>query len=237
MNKRIGISLFIFLTVICLVSLGFNIYYIATKPLSAGGVFSLTKDSVVEVKAEKEGVGVSYGSGVIVSDDGLLVTNAHVVTYKELGESNSFEKVSVRLIDEQDFREVTVVKYDLDLDIAVLQLSCEREIKSIKIGDDEKVYYGDTVYAIGNMSNYGLSLTTGYVAIPHINVTYNGKTRNVIQCDLTISDGNSGGALINEKGELVGITTFRLKDQSNNVIYGIAYCIPINTVMEYIKNN
>ena len=84
------------------------------------------------------------------------------------------------------------------------------------------------------MSNYGLSLTSGIVAIPHVNVTYNQSKRNVIQCDLTISDGNSGGALINDKGELVGITTFRLKDQSNNIIYGISYCIPINVVMKYI---
>ena len=74
------------------------------------------------------------------------------------------------------------------------------------------------------------------ISFTHINVSYNGVTRNVIQCDLTISDGNSGGALVNFKGNLVGITTFRLKDQSNNIIYGISYCIPINTVLEYINN-
>ena len=93
------------------------------------------------------------------------------------------------------------------------------------------------MYAIGNLSNYGLSISKGIVSIPHINVTYNKITRNVIQCDLTISDGNSGGALVNSKGELVGLTTFRLKDQSNNIIYGISYCIPINIVLEYIENN
>ena len=75
------------------------------------------------------------------------------------------------------------------------------------------------------------------MAVSHINVTYNETTRNVIQCDLTISDGNSGGALVDSKGKLIGLTTFRLKDQSNNIIYGISYCIPINTVMEYIENN
>ncbi len=168
---------------------------------------------------------------------GTIVTNAHVITYKNLGQSYPFETISIRLIDEQDFRKIDIVKYDLDLDIAVLKLTCDRSLKPIKIGDDSKLDYGDKVYAIGNMSNYGISLTTGHIAIPHINVTYNNNTRNVIQCDLTISDGNSGGALIDENGKLVGITTFRLKDQTNNIIYGICYCIPVNTVMEYIKSN
>lgn len=236
MNKKVNICLLTLLTILCFVSLGFNIYFLATKPMSASGIFNITKNSVIEIKAETDGVGISYGSGVIISQNGVIVTNAHVITYKALGESHTFEKVSIRFIDEQDFREVSIVKYDLDLDVAVLQINCERKIKSIKIGDDKKLKYGDKVYALGNMSNYGLSLTAGCVAIPHVNVTYNEKTRNVIQCDLTISDGNSGGALINEGGKLVGITTFRLKDQSNNVIYGISYCIPINTVMEYIKN-
>ena len=235
MNKKVNVCLLTLFAVLCFVSLGFNIYLIATKPINASGIFNMTKNSVVEIKAETDGIGVSYGSGVIVSDDGLLVTNAHVITYKNLGEKYCFEKISIRFIDEEDFREVLVVKYDLDLDIAILQVNCERRITPMKIGNDEKLQYGNLVYALGNMSNYGLSLTSGIVAIPHINVSYNEITRNVIQCDLTISDGNSGGALINGKGELVGITTFRLKDQSNNVIYGISYCIPINTVMEYIK--
>ena len=235
-KKLIFTILFLFTIIISMVSLGFNIYFLATKPKSNSGIFNIAKDSVVEIMAETEDVGVSYGSGVIVVKDGTIVTNAHVVTYKNLGQSYTFEKISIRLVDEQDFRAVSIAKYDLDLDIAVLQLTCDRTLKPIKIGDDSKLDYGDKVYAIGNMSNYGISLTTGSVAIPHINVTYNEYTRNVIQCDLTISDGNSGGALIDEDGKLIGITTFRLKDQSNNIIYGISYCIPVNTVMEYIKN-
>lgn len=235
-KKYLFLIAFICVSIISVVSLGLNIYFLATKPLSAGGIFNSCKSSILEIRAETEDVGVSYGSGVIVANNGTIVTNAHVITYKKLGQSYPFETISIRFVDEQDFREVAIVKYDLDLDIAVLKLTCNRNIKPIEIGDDSKLDYGEKVYAIGNMSNYGISLTTGYVAIPHINVTYNEITRNVIQCDLTISDGNSGGALIDEDGKLVGITTFRLKDQTNNIIYGISYCIPINTVMEYIKN-
>lgn len=60
--------------------------------------------------------------------------------------------------------------------------------------------------------------------------------RNVIQCDLIINEGNSGGALLDSKGRLIGITTFRLKDYSGNVIYGIAFCIPIRDVIDYLNS-
>ncbi len=234
-KKTIFTILFSFVIIVSMVSFGFNIYFFATKPISASGIFSICQNSVVEIKAETDDVGASYGTGVIFANDGTIVTNAHVITYKRLGKSYIFDKIFLRLIDEQSFRSVSIVKYDLELDIAVLKLSDETKLIAIRIGDDSELDYGDRVYAIGNMSNYGISFTIGSISIPHIDVTYNEFTRNVIQCDLTISDGNSGGALVDEDGRLVGITTFRLKDQTNNIIYGISYCIPINTVMEYIK--
>ena len=237
-KKYLFLVVFVCVSIISVVSLGLNVYFLSTKPLSASGIFNSCKASILEIKAETEDVGISYGTAELISADGTMVTNAHIVTYTQLGETFTFDNISVRFVDEEDFREVELIKYDTDLDIAVLKLiTIDRKIKPIKIGDDSKLKPGDDVYAIGNLSNYGLSISKGVVSIPHINVTYNDNTRNVIQCDLTISDGNSGGALIDENGKLVGITTFRLKDQSNNIIYGISYCIPINTVMEYIENN
>lgn len=229
---------FICVSIISVASLGLNIYFLVTKPLSASGIFNSCKASILEIKAETEDVGISYGTAELISKDGTMVTNAHIVTYSKLGETLAFEKISVRFVDEEDFREVELIKYDTNLDIAVLKLNTiDRKITPIKMGDDSKLKSGEDVYAIGNLSNYGLSISKGIVSIPHINVTYNNITRNVIQCDLTISDGNSGGALLNSDGKLIGLTTFRLKDQSNNIIYGISYCVPINTVMEYIGNN
>ena len=235
-KKHWFLIVFICVSIISVASLGLNIYFLATKPLSASGIFNSCKASILEIKAETVDIGVSYGTAELISKDGMLVTNAHVITYKQSLETVVFDKISVRFIDEEDFREVKLIKYDTDLDIAVLKLgTVDRKITTIKIGDDNKLNAGDNVYAIGNLSNYGLSITAGIVSIPHINVTHNDYTRNVIQCNLTISDGNSGGALLNSKGELVGLTTFRLKDDTKNTIYGISYCIPINTIMEYIK--
>lgn len=236
MKKKITfIVVFVLVSIISFVSLTLNIYFLATKPKTAGGIFNMCKDSVVEIKAEKESIGTSYGTGEIIDKSGTIVTNAHVISYRDAGEYFTYDAISIRFVDENDYREVEIVKYDLDLDIAVLKLKqVDKKLIPIKIGDDNKLKVGDNVYALGNMSNYGLSLTTGIVAIPHVNVSYNNINRNVIQCDLTISDGNSGGALLNSKGELIGITTFRLKDNSGKIIYGISYCVPINVVMDYI---
>ena len=229
---------FICFSIISVISLGLNIYFLSAKLISASSIFNLCKASVLEIKAETENVGISYGTAELISTDGTMITNAHIVTYTQLGARHTFDNIAVRFVDEENFRDVELIKFDADLDIAVLKLvEIDRKITPIKIGDDNKLNAGDNIYAIGNLSNYGLSITSGIISIPHINVTYNDYTRTVIQCDLTISDGNSGGALVNSKGELVGLTTFRLKDQSNNIIYGISYCIPINTVLEYIESN
>ena len=167
-----------------------------------------------------------------------MITNAHNITYSQLGQTYSFDNISIRFVDEENYRSANIIKFDLNLDLAVIKLDIvDRKLQPIKIGNSTILNSGDEIFAIGNLSNTGLSISKGIVSIPSINVNYNNFTRNVIQCDLTISDGNSGGALINQNEQLIGITSFRLKDQSNNIIYGISYCIPINTVMEYIENN
>lgn len=235
-QKLILTIIFSFTIIVCMVSLGFNIYFLATQPKKAGGVFNDCKNSILELKAETSDVGVSYGTAELISTDGKMITNTHIITYSQLGKTFTFDNIFVRFIDEEAYREVTIIKYDIDLDIAIFKLNVlNRVVKPIKIGDSSKISSGDDVYAIGNLSNYGLSISKGIISIPSINVSYNSITRNVIQCDLTISDGNSGGALVDSDGNLIGVTTFRLKDQSNNIIYGISYCIPINTILEYIK--
>ena len=105
----------------------------------------------------------------------------------------------------------------------------------MKTGDMKKVKSGDEVFAIGNLSNYGIGITKGHVSVPKINIIVDGNKKEVIQCDITIVSGSSGGALVNRNGKLIGITTFRTKDNLGNVIHGIGYVIPINRVLEYIK--
>ena len=166
-----------------------------------------------------------------------MVTNAHVVTYTRLGAVNTFEEYSFRFSYEDEYRAAELIKYDSDKDIALLKISDTTglALTSIKTADSEAVLAGDKVYAVGNAANYGIGIFEGIVSIPLLNIEADGLTRAVIQCDLTIAAGNSGGALLNDRGELIGLTTFRTRDNSGNVIYGIVYSIPINTVLEYVS--
>lgn len=210
------------------------LFYLLVLRIDANKVYNNSIQSIVEVKAVKENIGESFGTGEIIKSDGTIITNAHVVTYTRLGISNEFDNYYIRFASEEDYREVSLEKYDSDLDLAVLKLD-DVKVKVLKTSDSSKINSGDKVYAIGNTSNKGIGISEGIISVPLVNIIYEEKTRSVIQCDLTIAQGNSGGALLNEKGKLIGITTFRTKDNSSNVIYGIVYSIPINIVLDYVK--
>ena len=200
-------------------------------------IYDRSLQSVVEVKAYTKDVGESFGSAVLMKSDGTLVTNSHVVTYSKLGETKAFDEISIRFANSDKYISVTLVKYDALKDLAVLKIKDknEKKLKAMKTGDIKKVKSGDEVFAIGNLSNYGIGITKGHVSVPKINIIVDGNKKEVIQCDITIVSGSSGGALVNRNGKLIGITTFRTKDNLGNVIHGIGYVIPINRVLEYIK--
>ncbi|MDE7083862.1 MAG: S1C family serine protease [Clostridia bacterium] len=207
------------------------------KQISATEIYNQCLYNVVEVKAVSENVGESFGTAEIISKDGKLITYAHVVTYTRLNVVNTFDSYYIRFSYEDEYREVTLEKFDSEKDIALLKLKDTAclDIKPINFGNSDDLKSGQRIYAVGNASNYGIGIFEGIVSIPLINIELDKIKRSVIQCDLTIAAGNSGGALLNASGELVGITTFRTKDNSGNVIYGIVYCIPVNTVIEFVN--
>ena len=235
-KKLVVISLFIS----CALLISFIIALIVITHSSKSYVkriYDRSLQSVVEVKAYTKDVGESFGSAVLMKSDGTLVTNAHVVTYSKLGETKAFDEISIRFANSDKYISVTLVKYDALKDLAVLKIKdkSEKKLKAMKTGDIKKVKSGNEVFAIGNLSNYGIGITKGHVSVPKINIVVDGNKKEVIQCDITIVSGSSGGALVNMNGKLIGITTFRTKDNLGNVIHGIGYVIPINRVLEYIK--
>ncbi len=235
-NSKLNVSIIIIAIVGLLVSFLIPMIQKIVSPPSPTAIFYNSTESVVELKAYKESVGESFGSAVCINNSGVFVTNAHVVTYQRLGQQNLFEEYSIRFADEENYHSVELVKYDVSKDIAVLRvIDTSLKIKAIDFGDSNNIDFGDKVYAIGNGSNYGLAITQGIISIPKVNIEYEDSTREVIQADITISAGNSGGALLNERGQLIGITTFRTKDNAGNVIYGLVYSIPINIVMNYVN--
>lgn len=230
-------SKFIVLIVINILLIGIVVWFSITnfKNKSANDIYSDDINSIIEVKATTEDVGESFGTGVIYNSQGYLITNAHVISYKSLGENILFETYEIRFPLLEDYQLATFVKVDYELDLAILKTNDE-SIKYNPIEFSSSDYdFGDIVYAIGNTSNYGIGISQGIISVPEVNVKYDDISRLVIQADINIASGNSGGALLNEKGELIGITTFRTKDLLGNVNYGFTYSIPLKVVKEFIK--
>lgn len=202
--------------------------------IDANDIMKMNIDSIVEVKASTDSIGESYGTGIIYSSDGYIITNSHVVSYTSLGETKLFDNYEVRFAKDEEYVEVSYIRMDTTLDLAILKILDEsKSYIPITFGDSNYTY-GDTIYAIGNTSNYGIGISEGIISVPEVNITYDDITRTVIQADINISSGNSGGALLNKEGKLIGITTFRTKDNQGNVNYGFTYSIPIRIINEYI---
>ena len=228
----ISLSLSCILFVVFIIAIGVTVYHSKTYVKK---LYDKSLKSVVEVKAYTKDVGESFGSAVLMKSDGTLVTNAHVVTYSKLGETKAFDEISIRFANSDDYLSVSLVKYDTIKDLAVLKMKDKTKGTPLKQGDIKKVKSGDEVFAIGNLSNYGIGITKGHVSVPKINIIVDGNKKEAIQCDITIVSGSSGGALVNRNGKLIGVTTFRTKDNLGNVIHGIGYVIPIDKVLEYIN--
>lgn len=231
-------SKFIVLIVINILLIGIVVWFSITnlKNKSANDIYSDNINSIVEVKATTEDVGESFGTGVIYDTQGYLLTNAHVISYKSLGENQLFDTFEIRFPLLKEYQSATFIKVDYELDLAILKINDE-SIKYNPIEFSSSDYdFGDIVYAIGNTSNYGIGISQGIISVPEVNVKYDDISRLVIQADINIASGNSGGALLNEKGKLIGITTFRTKDLLGNVNYGFTYSIPLKVVKEFIKD-
>lgn len=230
-------SKFIVLIVINILLIGIVVWLSITnfKNKSANDIYLDNINSIVEVKSTTEDVGECFGTGVIYNSQGYLITNAHVISYKSLGENQLFDTFEIRFPLLKEYQSATFIKVDYELDLAILKINDE-SIKYNPIEFSGSDYdFGDIVYAIGNTSNYGIGISQGIISVPEVNVKYDDISRLVIQADITIASGNSGGALLNEKGELIGITTFRTKDLLGNVNYGFTYSIPLKVVKEFIK--
>lgn len=170
----------------------------------------------------------SSGSGIIIGKTDtelLMVTNNHVVS--------GAQDLSVGFVDES-VAEATVKGTDADHDIAVIAVKLSdlsedtlSAIKVIEIGSSSDLEVGEQVVAIGNALGYGQSVTTGIVSALNREVTIDNTTNTLIQTDAAINPGNSGGALLNMKGEVIGINEAKL---SSNYVEGMGYAIPISDV-------
>ena len=171
------------------------------------------------------------GSGFILSADGYILTNYHVVE-----DSNS---ITVSLYDGTEY-DATLVGCDESNDIAVLKIDAE-DLTPVVLGDSDNLNVGDQVVAIGNpLGELTFSLTTGVVSALNREVTLSSNvTMNLIQTDCAINSGNSGGALFNLYGEVIGITNAKYSSSSSSSeasIDNIGFAIPLNHVKNIVKS-
>jgi S1-C subfamily serine protease len=161
----------------------------------------------------------SAGSGVIVDvDEGTIVTNYHVI--------KDADEIHVGLTDGRSL-EAKLIGFDPEVDIAILKVN-DKNLTAIKLANSDVLEVGDYVVAIGNPFGLGQTVTTGIVsALGRTGLGIEGF-ENFIQTDASINPGNSGGALVNLRGELVGINTAILAPAGGNV--GIGFAIPTNMV-------
>ena len=169
------------------------------------------------------------GSGFILTDDGYVITNHHVI-------ENS-DSITVSLYDGTAY-EAELIGYDAGNDIAVLKVEAEG-LTPVVIGDSENLNVGDSVIAIGNpLGELTFSLTSGAVSALDREITLsNSVTMELIQTDCAINSGNSGGALFNLYGEVVGVTNAKYSGSGGGAsIDNIGFAIPVNHVKDIIKS-
>ena len=183
--------------------------------------------SVVSITAQGLG-GASTGTGVILTEDGYIVTNHHVI--------ENGQRISVQLTDDR-VCEASLVGADKASDLAVLKIQAEN-LESAEFGDSDALRVGDSVVAIGDPLGveYRGTMTDGIVSAINRNVNVNGRPMNLIQTNAALNSGNSGGPLINSCGQVIGINTMKIGAFTNSAgVEGLGFAIPSTTVKDIVE--
>ena len=169
---------------------------------------------------------IGTGSGVIVSADGYIITNAHVI--------DKAEKILITTNDNKEF-EAKLIGSDEQNDIALLKVEAENELPYAIFGDSDATKIGEWVLAIGNPFNLTSTVTAGIISAKARNLDPTGRTtQSFIQTDAAVNPGNSGGALVNTQGQLIGINT-AIQSQTGSYI-GYSFAVPSNIAKKVIED-
>ena len=204
--------------------------------LTPGQVYAKNVDSVVLITCQVTSsvygqtvTGQSSGSGFILTENGYVVTNHHVI--------EGATKITITRYD-GTVMNATLVGSDSANDVAVLKVE-GKNLPAVTVGSSEAVAVGDQVVAIGNpLGELTSTMTAGYVSAKDRDVTTDGVTISMIQTDVAINSGNSGGPLFNMNGEVIGITTAKYSGASSSgaTIEGIGFAIPMDDVMPIVND-
>ena len=203
----------------------------AEGTLSIPDVYDLASPTVVSILCKSQGGGyvqskMSSGSGIIIRHDGYVITNNHVI--------DGASEITVTTIAGQNFS-AKVVGRDSRTDIAVLKADNDTALPFAELGDSSTLRVGEMALAIGNPLREELAgtLTVGYISAINRSMVIDGKQMTMLQTDAAINPGNSGGALLNMKGQVIGINTAK---STGYDVEGLGFAIPINEAKPIIES-
>lgn len=198
------------------------------EELSLQQLYDSCADTIVAITGSIEGEsGYYWGTGVIVSSDGLIVTNAHII--------DGCDSAQVTLYNDESY-EAKLVGVDGISDLALLKIEAQG-LSAAVFGDTSGIAVGDEVAAIGNPlgEDFRSTLTNGIISAIDRGLNYNGRTMSLLQTNTAINQGNSGGALFNMYGQVVGITNMKMMSYYSS-IEGIGFAIPSTTVKTVVDS-
>ena len=207
---------------------GFDLEDATGSEMTVQEITQATLDSVVEIRTESvqmdswmgQYVTEGAGSGVIIKENGYIITNNHVVT----GASN----IIVTTTDKKEY-EATLIGADADTDVAVIKINA-KGLKAASMGNSDQLNVGDLAVAIGNpLGELGGTVTAGIISALDRSISIDGKTMTLLQTDTSINPGNSGGGLFNQYGQLIGVVVAK---SSGSDVEGLGFAIPINRASE-----
>ena len=189
--------------------------------------------SVNSIFYGNQGTATAQGSGVIISEDGYILTNNHVVnsstsssSFYELGKAS---KITVQLYNDDTEYEAEIVGTDEQTDLAVIKIDKDG-LTAAELGDSDSVQVGEFCMAIGNPLGLGSTVTDGIVsAVNRTVIDEDGNSYEAIQTNAAINSGNSGGALVNSQGQVIGINTLKVSGEG---VEGVGFAIPINSTKD-----
>ena len=178
------------------------------------------------------------GTGIIMSKDGYIVTNAHVIYDDEYGYGEA-SSVQIQMSDEETTYDARIVAYDKEADIAVLKIDADN-LTAAEFGDSSSCEVGEMVVAIGNPLGlqFQNTVTCGIISALDRKVTINDNTMTLIQTDTAINNGNSGGPLINSSGQVIGINSAKMSSTYSGeaTVEGIGFAIPMSEAKSIVDD-
>ena len=201
------------------------------EALTAQEVYAAVNPSVVMVAVAIDEEKASIGTGVILTEDGYVVTNAHVIA----GGLSAWVA-----LDTGEVLDAELVGFDSNEDLALLKLVDGQGLPAARLGDSDACVVGDQVYAIGNPLGVELrgTLTSGLISAIDRQVTMEGRVMTMLQTTAALNNGNSGGPLINDRGQVIGINTMKMSGgkTATATVEGLGFAVPTRRVVAVIND-